>query len=130
MNAWTELDPAAIAFLFAACARTADGELVEDEFVRIVERVSQWMPGASREQLYDVFERGVSLYQDAPDHRAVLALVEVTAERLRDLLEQEDRERLVTELIGLAYADGQVDVGEIDFVLCTARILNVEVALT
>ncbi|PRQ06753.1 TerB family tellurite resistance protein [Enhygromyxa salina] len=129
MTTWNEQDPAAIAFLFVACARTADGELVEAELVRIVERVGQWMPGATREQLHEVLERAVALYQGAPDQRAVFSLVEATAARLRDLLVREDRERLVTELIGLAYADGQVDIGETDFVLATARILGVEVAL-
>jgi uncharacterized tellurite resistance protein B-like protein len=130
MNTWNEQDPAAIAFLFVACARTADDELVEAELVRVVERVAQWMPGASREQVHDVLERAVTLYQGAPDHRAVIGLVEATAERLRELLVREDRERLVTELIGLAYADGQVDLGETDFVLATARILGVEIALS
>lgn len=129
MTTWNDLDPAAIAFLFVACARTADGEFVDAEFVRIVERVGQWMPGASREQLHEVLERAVALYQAAPDDRAVIELVEVTAERLRDLLAPEDRERLVTEMIGLARADGAVDVGETDFVLATARILGVTVAL-
>ncbi|KIG12139.1 hypothetical protein DB30_01873 [Enhygromyxa salina] len=130
MSTWNEQDPAAIAFLFVACARTADGELVEAELVRIVERVGQWMPGASREQLHEILERAVALYQGAPDQRAVIGLVEATAERLRELLAREDRERLVTELIGLAYADGHVEQGEADFVLATARILDVEVALS
>ena len=129
MSSWEDLDPAAIAFLFVACARTADGELVEAEVVRIVERISQWMPGATRDQVHDVLEQGVKLLRDAPDARSLAQLVEVTAERLGALLAPEDRERLVTELIGLVQADGEVDQGETDFVLAAARALGVEVAL-
>lgn len=128
-SSWNESDPAAIAFLYVACARTADGELAEAEVVRIVERIAAWMPGSSREELHEVLARAVALFQAAPDPKALHELVTATASRLHDLLAVEERERLVTELIGLSYADGQVDVGETDFVLAIARILDVEVGL-
>jgi uncharacterized tellurite resistance protein B-like protein len=126
---WDDVDPSAIAFLFVACARMADDSLSEAEVVRIVERVGQWMPGATLEQVHDEIGRAVTLFKDAPDRTAEQALVTVTAERLRDLLPAPERERLVTELIGLSYADGEVDVGETDFVLTVAQQLGVEVAL-
>ena len=129
MHTWDDVDPAAIAFLFVACARLADGVLSEVEVVRIVERVAQWMPGATTEDIHAELERAVSLFRDAPDATAQQALVLATAERLRELLGPPERERLVTELIGLAYADGEVDLGETDFVLTVARALDVEVAL-
>ena len=129
MSNWDDVDPAAIAFLFVACARMADDSLSEAEVVRIVERVAQWMPGATREQLHGELERAVDLFRSAPDRAAQQALVIVTAERLRERLAAPERERLVTELIGLAQADGEVDVGETDFVLAVAERLDVEVAL-
>jgi uncharacterized tellurite resistance protein B-like protein len=129
VNTWDEVDPAAIAFLFVACARMADGVLSEAEVVRIVERVAQWMPGATTQELHNQLERAVTLFQSGPDQVAQQALVVATADRLRDLLAAPERERLVTELIGLAYADGEVDVGETDFVLTVARRLDVDVAL-
>ena len=60
---------------------------------------------------------------------AQLELVDAAARRLATILAPLERERVVTELIGLAYADGGVDVGETDFVLAVARALDVEVAL-
>lgn len=129
VSAWEDVDPAAIAFLFVACARMADDVLSESEVVRIVERVAQWMPGASREQLRAELARAVDLFHSAPDRAAQRALVIATAERLRERLAAPERERLVTELIGLSYADGEVDVGETDFVLTVAERLDVEVAL-
>lgn len=129
ISPWDDVDPAAIAFLFVACARMADDELSEAEVVRIVERVAQWMPGATREQLHAELARAVELFGDAPDRAAQQALVVVTAERLAELLAAPERERLVTELIGLSYADGKVEIGEIDFVLLVAERLGVEVAL-
>jgi uncharacterized tellurite resistance protein B-like protein len=128
VSLWASVDPAAIAFLFVACART-DDTLSEPELVRLVERVAQWMPGATREQLHAELEKGVSLYRSAPDRAAVQALVTATAERLRERLEASERERLVTELIGLSQADGEVDVSETDLVLAIAKCLDVEVAL-
>ncbi len=129
VNPWDGTDPAAIAFLFVACARMADDSLSEAEVVRIVERISQWMPGASRAQVHGALERAVELFRSAPDRAAREALVVVTAERLGELLAAPERERLVTELIGLSYADGEVDVGETDFVLSVARKLDVDVAI-
>ncbi|NVB40475.1 TerB family tellurite resistance protein [Pseudenhygromyxa sp. WMMC2535] len=129
MSTWDESDPAAIAFLFVACARTADGELAEAEVVRIVERIAAWMPGASIDELHEILARAVELFGAAPDPRALHELVHATSDRLAALLAVEERERLVTELIGLSYADGQVDIGETDFVLAVAKILDVEVAL-
>jgi uncharacterized tellurite resistance protein B-like protein len=129
MSTWDGTDPSAIAFLYVACARMADGELSEAEVVRIVERVSAWMPGASTEQIHETLEHAVALFREAPDGRSRQELVEVTAERLHELLAAEERERLVTELIGLVYADGKVDVGETDYVLAVAGILDVEVAI-
>jgi uncharacterized tellurite resistance protein B-like protein len=129
VNPWDEVDPAAIAFLFVACARLADGELSEAEVVRIVERVAQWMPGATREQLRGELERALALFHDAPDETAARALVVATAERLRERLAAPERERLVTELIGLSYADGELDIGETDYVLAVAELLDVEVSL-
>lgn len=129
VSTWSDVDPAAIAFLFVACARLGDGSLSEPEVVRIVERVAQWMPGATREQIHDEIERAVALFRDAPDRASQQALVVATAERLHELLDAPARERLVTELIGLSYADGEVDVGETDFVLTVAERLDVEVAL-
>ena len=129
MTTWDDIDPVAIAFLFVACARMGDGALHEAELVRLVERVGQWMPGASEAQLREVLGQAVDLYRDAPDDRARAALVHATAERLREAASHEDRERLVTELIGLVYADGAVNVGETDFVMDVARALDVTVAL-
>ena len=129
MSAWEHTDPTAIALIYVACARLGDGELVEAELVRIVERVGQWMPGASEDQLREVIARGIEQFQAAPDERTQLQLVEASAERLHEVLAAQDRERVVTELIGLVQADGAVDVGETDFVLAVARALGVEVAL-
>ena len=129
MPSWDDVDPAAIAFLFVACARTADGELVESEVVRAVERIAAWMPGASREQVREVLARAVELHRSAPDERSVIELVRATAERLRTRLAQVERERVVTEIIGLVRADGEVDLGELDFVVAVAKILEVEVAV-
>jgi uncharacterized tellurite resistance protein B-like protein len=129
VSAWEDVDPAAIAFLFVACAKLADDELSESEVVRIVERVAQWMPGATREQLRAELARAIDLFRSAPDRAAQQALVVATAERLRERLAAPERERLVTELIGLSYADGELDVGETDFVLAVAEQLDVEVAL-
>lgn len=129
MSTWEAIDPAAIAFLFVACARMADDALSEAEVVRIVERIAQWMPGATREQIHAEIERAVTLFRDAPDRLAQQALVVVTAERLRDLLTAPERERLVTELIGLSYADGELDLGETDFVLAVADRLDIKVGL-
>ena len=130
MTSWEDIDPVAIAFLFVACARMGDEELHDAELVRLVERVGQWMPGVTQAQLREVLAQAVSLYREAPDRRACEALVHATAERLRDALAREDRERLVTELIGLVYADGTVNVGETDFVMDIARILDVTVAIS
>ncbi|MFO7565039.1 MAG: TerB family tellurite resistance protein [Enhygromyxa sp.] len=129
MSVWEDVDPAAIAFLFVACARLGDGVLSEPELVRIVERVAQWMPGATLEQLRAELERGIELFRDAPDRAAQEALVGATTKRLREQLAAPERERLVTELIGLSYADGELDVGEADFVLTVAETLDVEVAI-
>ena len=129
MSTWDDIDPTAIALLFVGCARLGDGEIVDAELTRIVERVSQWMPGASEVQLRATLAKAIEQFRAAPGATAQLELVEAAARRLHDLLVPSDRERVVTELIGLAYADGEVSVGETDFVLAVAHELGVEVAL-
>lgn len=129
MSAWDDIDPTAIALLYVGCARLGDGEIDAAELTRIVERINQWMPGASEAQLRETLSQAVEQFRAAPDPRAQLALIDAAARRLGTVLVATDRERVVTELIGLAYADGGVDVGETDFVLAVARSLGVEVAV-
>lgn len=128
MSTWEQVDVAAIAFLFVACAHS-DDTLDETELVRLVQRVAQWMPGATLAQIREQLMKGIKLFRSAPDRVALEALVVATAQRLHMVLEVSERERLVTELIGLSQADGGVEVGEADFVLTVAEHLDVEVAL-
>ena len=129
MSAWQHTDPTAIALIYLACARLGDGELVEAELERIVTRIAQWMPGAEQAELRQVLGTAVDQFRAAPDASAQLQLVEAAASRLATVLAAPERERVVTELIGLVQADGAVDVGETDFVLAVARKLGVQVAL-
>ncbi|EDM74405.1 hypothetical protein PPSIR1_17115 [Plesiocystis pacifica SIR-1] len=124
---WTESDPAAIAFLFVCCAKLSDGDLSDEELVRIVERVAAWMPGASEDELRGALGRATALYGDAPDALSRRELAEATAHRLGELLVQADRERLITELIGLAQVDG-VTPGETSFILAVAEVFGVAVS--
>ena len=45
-------------------------DYLAEEVVRIVERITQWMPGATREQIHDELERAVKLFRSAPDRAA------------------------------------------------------------
>lgn len=129
MSAWQHTDPTAIALIFVACARLGDGELVEAELTRIVTRVGQWMPGASEAQLREVLATAIEQFRAAPDPAAQLQLVDAAASRLVELMAAPERERVVTELIGLAHADGSVEAGETDFVFAVARTLGVDVSI-
>ena len=129
MTPWQDTDLVGIGFLFVVCARMADGVLSEEEVVRIVQRMAAWMPGATTEQIHAMLERSVAEYQAPPDDRSRAELVEATARGLRQRLARPERERLMTELIGLTQADGEVDLGETDFVLAIARALDIQVAL-
>lgn len=123
----TDSDLAAIAFVFVACAKLADGEFDDAELVRLVERVAGWAPGASRAELRAALGRAVELLTAAPDDRARHELVAASTRSLAERLPAEDRERLITELIGLVSVDGRVEPGETDFVLAVAKLLGVQV---
>ncbi len=101
---WTMLHD--VALVLVAVAHSSDARLGGSELAAIREALAGWKPGASADEVEGVLRVVLERYQEAP------TAVEPTIERLAASLSLLERLALVSDLLGVAGADGAVSASE------------------
>jgi len=114
-----------LSFLYIVVAHSSDDELSTDEIDVILDRLQEWEPRLSREDLRDVFRRALQVYADEPE----TALIQGSVEALKEALPLVQRLTALDDLNTVAHADGAPTANERELIKNLAQAWDVSVRL-
>ncbi len=110
----------AIAFLYLALGHGADGTLTGDEMRELADKLRQWVPESSLDEVGELLRAAVADYKSlSADARQ--RKTNESAELLCDQLDADQRARVVADLQSIAEADGTVTAEEEAFIADLSR---------
>lgn len=114
-----------LAFLYIVVAHSANNDLSEDEIEVMLDRLHEWQPEQSREEIRNVFRRSLQVYADEPEQ----SLIQDSVEALKKVLPVVQRLTVLDDLNTVAYADGALTPEERQLIMQLARAWDVNVRL-
>lgn len=114
-----------LAFLYIIVAHSANNDLSSEEIEVMLDRLHEWQPERSREEIRDVFRRSLQVYADEPAQ----SLIEESVEALKEVLPLVQRLTALDDLNSVAYADGALTADERQLIMQLARAWDVNVRL-
>jgi len=114
-----------LAFLYIVVAHSANNDLSSEEIDVMLDRLGEWKPKLSREDIRDVFRRSLQVYADGPEQ----ALIQESVETLKDMLPIVQRLTVLDDLNMVAYADGTLTRNERELIMYLAQAWDVNVRL-
>jgi len=114
-----------LSFLYIIVAHSSDAELSNDEIDVILDRLQEWQPTLSREDLREVFRRALQVYADDPE----AALIQGSVEALKEALPLVQRLTALDDLNTVAHADGVPTANERELIENLAKAWDVNVRL-
>lgn len=109
----TQLDT--IALLYLAFAHATDGSLSGEEMRTVAQRLREWRPDASLDQVGGTIKSAVERYKALGDQDKRLAEARRCVATLATSLTPDERQRVLVDLRALADADGTVTDSENSF---------------
>lgn len=120
---WTVLHD--ISLMYIILAHSTDGDLSEVEIGAMIERLRDWQPHWSEEQVRSVIRTALEAYADQPEEERLIGSVE----SLKKELSLIQRLALLDDLVHIAEVDGHLNEHEKQIVLQLARAWGVGVRL-
>lgn len=117
----------AVLTLYLACGRLADGDLDGEEMKVIVDKTRAQLPALSPAYADSVLAEVAREFVALGTEEARLRKVVLSAERIGEGLGREQQESIIKDLISISEADGDVEAGEMEFVLAAAKTFGLEV---
>lgn len=114
-----------LAFLYIVVAHSANNDLSSDEIEVMLDRLQEWQPELSREDMRDVFRRSLQVYAEDPEQ----SLIQESVEALKDVLPVVQRLTVLDDLNTVAHADGGLTRNERELIMYLARAWDVNVRL-
>jgi uncharacterized tellurite resistance protein B-like protein len=115
-----------LAFLYIVVAHSANNDLSPREIDVILDRLHEWQPKRSEEELRDVFRRSLQVYADDPEQ----SLIQQSVETLKKALPVVQRLTVLDDLNAVAYADEEgLTRTERELIMHLARAWDVNVRL-
>lgn len=114
-----------LAFLYIVVAHSANNDLSSEEIDVMLDRLHEWQPERSREDIRDVFRRSLQVYADEPEQ----SLIQESVEVLKDALPLVQRLTVLDDLSTVAHANGGVTGNERELIMYLAQAWDVNVRL-
>lgn len=114
-----------LAFLYIVVAHSANNDLSGEEIEVILDRLGEWQPQMSREEIRDVFRRSLQVYADEPEQD----LIQESVETLKEVLPLVQRLTVLDDLNSVAYADGALTRNERELIMYLAQAWDINVRL-
>ncbi len=114
-----------LAFLHIVVAHSANNDLASEEIDVMVERLHEWQPELSREDVRDVIRRSLQVYAEEPEQ----SLIQESVETLKEALPIVQRLTVLDDLNAVAHADGGLSRNEREMIMYLARAWDVNVRL-
>jgi uncharacterized tellurite resistance protein B-like protein len=115
-----------LAFLYIVVAHSSDNDLSSSEIDVILDRLHEWQPQRSEEELRDVFRHSLQVYADEPEQ----SLIQASVETLKQALPVVQRLTVIDDLNTVAHADeGGMTSNERELIMNLARAWDINVRL-
>lgn len=114
-----------LAFLYIVVAHSANNDLSSAEIDVILERLHEWQPQRSEEEMRDVLRRSLQVYADEPAQ----SLIQESVEALKDVLPVVQRLTVLDDLNTVAHAEGGLTRTERELIMHLARAWDVNIRL-
>lgn len=114
-----------LAFLYILVGHTAGDDLSSNTVDVMVERLQEWQPEQSTEELREVVRRALQVYADQPHEELIYDSVEA----LKDALPSTHRLTVLDDLHTVARADGHLTRAEHDLITSLAQAWDVNVRM-
>ena len=115
----------ALAFIYIGFAHSTDGELAPEEMKTLAAHIKEWQPNAPLEQIGEVLQEAVALYQ-ATDPLDRTDAFRRHGEAIKQQLDANARVMVLADLEAISKADGEITQGEREFIAAMQQILEVE----
>ncbi|MCX4243564.1 TerB family tellurite resistance protein [Paraliomyxa miuraensis] len=125
MSAQAELAQA-LAFLYVTFGHATDGTLTQEEMRTLAAKLGTRAPELTLEDLGQVLRSAVSAFMAVPTREARISTAQTHATILRDACDDAMRRAILSDLVEIAKADGQVSDEELAFIDQTAATLGVQ----
>jgi uncharacterized tellurite resistance protein B-like protein len=107
-------------------AHSSDNDLSNNEIDVILDRLHEWQPQRSEEELRGVFRRSLQVYADEPKQ----SLIQASVETLKQALPVVQRLTVIDDLNTVAHADeGGMTSNERELIMNLARAWDINVRL-
>ena len=93
-----------IALMYLIMGHSADGELNDVEIRTMIDRLGEWEPGLSEEELRGIMRTALQYYSQSPDAEDIQDSINA----LKDALRRSQRLIILDDLITIAKSDGEV----------------------
>lgn len=112
-----------LAFLYIIVAHSSNDDLATEEIDAILERLGEWQPDLTREELREVVRRALQVYAEEPGQ----SIIEESVGALKEALALVQRLAVLDDLATVAKADGALTATERELIrnLSTAWDVNV-----
>ena len=97
-----------IGLLYIVLAHGSDNTITEVEINAMVERMSDWQPDMTEEDIRKILRSALSFYSEGPDQEAL----QQSVQSIRDMMPVMHRLVLLDDLVFVAQADGPVNGNE------------------
>lgn len=115
-----------LAFLYIVVAHGGDNDLSSAEIDVILDRLHEWQPQRSEDELRDIFRRSLQVYADEPGQ----SLIQSSVEALKEALPVVQRLTALDDLTTVACANGGgLTQNERELIMNLARAWDVNVRL-
>ncbi|MFB6229829.1 MAG: TerB family tellurite resistance protein [Salinibacter sp.] len=114
-----------LAFLYVLAAHSADEALASDKIDAMLDRLQEWQPDLSYEEVRAVLRRALQVYADQPDE----SLIHDSVEALKEALPSVQRLTILDDLHTIMSADGPLTRNERQLLLSLAQAWEVNVRL-
>lgn len=114
-----------LAFLYIVVAHSSNNDLSNDEIEVMLDRLHEWQPKRSREEIREVFRRSLQVYADEPEQ----SLIQESVEALKNVLPLVQRLTVLDDLNTVAHAEGRLTRNERDLIMYLARAWDINVRL-
>lgn len=114
-----------LAFLYVLVAHSPENELASGKIETMLERLQEWQPHLSEDEVRDVLRRALQVYADQPNE----SLIRDSVEALKEALPSVKRITVLDDLYAVVQANGGITPNERELILSLARAWDVNVRL-
>lgn len=114
-----------LAFLYVLVGHSSENDLESGKIETMLDRLKEWKPNSSPEEVRDVLRRALQVYADQPNE----SLIRDSVEALKEALPSVQRITVLDDLYAVVRSEGEITRNERELILSLARAWDVNVRM-